>query len=283
MLQFTTWFRSPLLQMASYETLARASCTLLAAPARAGAGAAAAQQPQQLVLLASQHVTHPHAYRHYFPEQAYLEAVADADLRYSVEVCQEGTGSVLLRHRLPAALALHRHRERDVTVLALGREEGSALLAATAALAGAPLRLAEEGEAAAVEAAAGAAGAAGADGAADGGGRAGAPLTLAGHFLLGSGAEGVMLPRRLSGAVAQRSARQVFLRTSAVLEMGMCGGPVTADASGALVGIVEGLVPLLRAEEGEGLTPLQRKSRELLGGTAVIVEAGDLRRMLAQI
>jgi hypothetical protein len=33
----------------------------------------------------------------------------------------------------------------------------------------------------------------------------------------------------------------------------------------------------------EGLTPLQRKSRELLGGTAVVVEASDLRRMLAQI
>lgn len=250
MLQFTTWFKSPALQMTAYETLARASCTLLQGP-RPG-----------LTLLASQHVTHPHMYRHFYPAQAFLEGVRDADLRYSVEVCEAGTGAVLLRHRLPAHLPLHRHRVRDLSLLPLGQEDAALLLQRAAGQqALAPLRL-HEGEQGAAE---------------------GQPLALAGHFLLGSGEEGVMLPRRLTGAVAQRSASQVFLRTSEVLEMGMCGGPVTLQACGALVGVVEGLVPLLRPEDAGALTPLQVKSRQLLGGTAVIVEGRDIRSMLAQL
>ena len=253
MLQFTTWFKSPALQMTAYETLARASCTLLQGP-RPEAG---------LTLLASQHVTHPHAYRHFYPAQAFLEAVSDADLRYSVEVCEAGTGAVLLRHRLPAHLPLHRHRVRDLSLLPLGREDAALLQAVRAAgqQALAPLRL-HEGEQGAAE---------------------GQPLALAGHFLLGSGEEGVMLPRWLTGTVAQRSASQVFLRTSEVLEMGMCGGPVTLKACGSLVGVVEGLVPLLRPEDAGALTPLQVKSRQLLGGTAVIVEGRDIRGMVAQL
>jgi hypothetical protein len=254
MLQFTTWFKCASLEMKSFEILTRASCCLVTS------------SQGSLHLLASQHVTHPHTFRHYYPSQSYLAAVRDSDLRYSVEVCEDGTGTVLARHRLPASLALHRHNSRDLSIVsgeglsalqgALGQAAGPALL---------PLGLHPAGSSDP---------------------EGGAPLTLSGHFLHGSGAEGVMLPRRIAGEVAQRSASQLFLRTAAVLEMGMCGGPVTVDGARgdqALLGIVEGIVPLHRPEEEGALTPLQSKARQLLGGTAVIVEAADIRRMLAQV
>ena len=236
--------------MARFETLARASCTLVPLPA------------SRLGLLASQHVTHPHAFRHYYPTQEYLEAVTDADLRYSIEVCEEGTGGILARYRLPASVPVLKHDSRDVSIVPLrASEEGAALMDAMRGVGHAvsPLPLlAEDAELA-------------------------GPLTIAGHFLLGSGADGVMLPRRLSGALAQRSAQQVFLKTPEVLEMGMCGGPVAVEG-GSLAGIVEGIVPLLKPGEEDGaLTPLQRKARELLGGCAVIVEARDLKRIISQV
>jgi hypothetical protein len=246
-LSLTAYFKSAALGVHSYEVLSRASAFLTT---HAGS----------LHVVSSAHVTHPFAFPHYYPDKDFLSALGPDDLRYSVEVRDAASGAALQSARLPALRPLARHPVSDVSALALPGGGGGALLAALggAGPAAAPRALvaARPGD--------------------------GAPLLVHGHFLLprsdGAGEDtSALLPRVVAASLLGRSpAGQCFLRTSEVLEYGSCGGPVV-DSEGAVVGLVEGIVPQA-APAGGGV---QARASQLLGGCAVIVEARAIGEALA--
>ncbi|RYE84818.1 MAG: hypothetical protein EOO65_01605 [Methanosarcinales archaeon] len=107
--------------------------------------------------------------------------------------------------------------------------------------------------------------------------------------------ETLLIPCDVPGRILGRSDRQVFAKTAACLEMGMCGGPVV-NARGEVVGVVEGIVAsptsatsLVGAETAaaastsaiRAATQTKRSVTEtaasLLAGAAVFVECDDLR------
>jgi hypothetical protein len=246
-LSLTSHFKSVTLGVHAYEVLSRASAFL-------------AMRDGCLHVVSSAHVTHPFAFPHYYPEKGFLAALTADDLRYSVEVRDAGTGAALLTAKLPALRRMARHPgARDVSALALPGGGGGALLAALGGSPAASLRAlatARPGN--------------------------GAPLTVHGHALLpATDAAGedtsALLPRVVSASLLGRSpAGQCFLRTAEVLEFGSCGGPVV-DAQGAVVGVVEGVVPQAAAE---GAPCVQARASKLLGGCAVIVEAQTIMETL---
>lgn len=267
-LSFTTWFNCPSLEMSGYEVLTRASCFFTTRPSTSSSSSPSGGSRNSLALFTSQHVSHPHRYHStYYPTQEYLGAVNDTHLRYSVEVCEAGTGEVKVRHRLPP-LPFARHPTLDASLAWLSGEDERALRAALQR-GGVELEPVDLAQGVAKE---------------------GGAVSIQGHFLQGSGEEGAMLPRVIPGKIYHRSAAQVFLKTHTVLEMGTCGGPVIGEG-GVCVGMVEGIVPQATTSEetegverggggGRGGGELQTKAKQLLGGCAVIIEPPQLRELL---
>ena len=85
----------------------------------------------------------------------------------------------------------------------------------------------------------------------------------------------VSVPRDVEGLLKLRSDLQTFCRTAVVLEMGMCGGPVT-NAVGECVGIVEGVVP-------SQLPPAASDAMKAVAGHAVFIEAETLAEFVGDV
>jgi hypothetical protein len=246
----TTWFSAPF--TSGFEVLSRASCVI--------ARTSEAPTPGGASLLASAHVTHPHRYPSYFPNASFLSALDDSSLRYSIELRDSKSGEILSRARLPPSLRPIRHPVRDVACLRLDANV-DAILKTLDGLTVAAL--------------------------ADTSPQASDSLLCNGHFLLAAinsetnDDESLLLPRQVTGKLIGRSSAQAFLRTEEVLEMGMCGGPVTTK-EGVIVGIIEGIVPLDGAT-GPAVDAVQARARKLLGGAAVMVEIDALREVIELI
>lgn len=218
---------------------------------------------------------------------------------------QEGSGRVLASTDLLAPI--HGHPTRDCCLARLGPAHVARLMqaASAAGLDLQPMVLADEPAAEA------------------------APLNFHGHFLQVSrdnetGEDtSVLLPRSIPGRMLLRAphGKQVFARTREVLEMGMCGGPVTAVAAetaareedeGATaarhdpqpevcLGAVEGIVPPLvgtAATAGDGGVtssddeasapsssgaPAADRAKRLLAGCAVFVECDEIQRFVSDV
>jgi hypothetical protein len=242
----TTWFSTSF--TSGFEVLSRASCVI--------ARSSSAPTPGGTSLLASAHVTHPHRYPSYFPNASFLSALEDSSLRYSIELRDSQSGEILSRARLPPLLRPTRHPFRDVACMRLDANV-EAILKTLDGLSVATL--------------------------ADTSPQASDSLLCEGHFLLAAKNsetnedESLLLPRQVTGKLIGRSSAQAFLRTEEVLEMGMCGGPVTKE--GVIVGIIEGIVPLDGATE-PAVDAVQARARKLLGGAAVMVEVDALREVI---
>jgi hypothetical protein len=255
----TTWFNAPF--TSGFEVLSRASCFLTASSCGS-----------YNYLFASAHVTHPHRFPHYFPDAPFLSALNDTSLRYSVELREITSGAVTVRAHLPLNSRPTRHSVRDVACLRLSLQQHGGLLETTLRDLSA-MELAERRP------------------------PLRAQLRAEGHFLLSAtesstGDDASLLrPRSIHGTLIARSSAQTFLKTEHVLERGMCGGPVL-DASGAVCGLVEGIVPLQKRQGDDddddndddhargSNKEIQTRAIELLGGTAVIVESDALREVL---
>lgn len=235
--------------MSRYEILSRASA-FLHEPDR---------HSSNLALFTSGHVSHPHRFTRYYPTQDYLKALDDTHLRYSLELCEPGTGQVKVRQRLPL-LPIVRHSSLDLSLMWLSKKESDALRVTLAACSAGVVPLLLERRP--VE--------------------NGVRVRVDGHFLQGTGETGFMLPRAIPGKVSFRSPAQVFLDTREVLEMGSCGGPVIGS-EGTCVGMVEGIVPQhSESESAQGGEGLQAKAERLLGGCAVMIDAQHLSSLLQE-
>jgi hypothetical protein len=312
-LSVTSWFFHPEIDMLwGWEVLSRGSAALL--HVSPSASPSPPSLPPRLVAAASHHVTHPHRFPRYYPREefGFLEALGDEHVRHTVEVREEGTGKILAwapvgggdeegqeegdgegrRSRvLLRAPAFGRspivgHPTRDVSLLPLDAATERRLWAGADA-AGVPLRALRLARTRPHEATA---------------------LTFFGHFLRASGtgagkgagagaSSSTLLPRTISGKLLLRSPQQVFARTSEVLEMGMCGGPVTTSAGEedeACVGVVEGIVAVSGGDAGgEGASvgapsssspsPSPRQAKKLLSGCAVFVECDTLESFAREV
>jgi hypothetical protein len=242
-LSLTSRFYHPAVAMAGWDVLSRAS-----------AFAVAARSPDAPVrhhLVVSAHVVRPFLFPAYYPADRYpfLEVLGDDDIRCAVEV-RDAAGRPLAEVPLAGRIYVHPRRDIAVAHVADQAQLDAALAAAGATLQPVTLAAAPAGER--------------------------QPLRFEGHVLrpLPPSAAGstvaaaaaaavdvetaLMLPTTVDGALLARSDAQTFATTgSAVLEMGMCGGPVLqllrADDDGTgvgeCVGVVEGVVPPAPAQE----------------------------------
>lgn len=230
-------------------------------------------------IISSQHVTHPFRYPQYYPPEQYpwLEHITPEHTRITLELREEVTGRSLVAAEVDPATATC-HPSRDVALLHMKDQPHFAAEAAAAGLQLEPLQLASEVCPSA------------------------APLLFEGHFLedaqsdasangIGSGsgsgngeaaAAQVLIPRSVRGHFLARSERgQTFARTpSAVLPMGMCGGPVL-DHAGAVTGVIEGIVPATNGDTNTNGDSVAARARKLLSGCVVFVDAApDLHSLV---
>lgn len=285
----TTWFFQPELGMTKYEVLSRASACAVNLPSGSG------RNDTRWTFLTSQHVTHPFRYPQYYaePEHAFVHLLGEGDVRCTLEVRDPRSGAPLVVGHLERAV--YGSPRRDVSVVRFPDGASQAAFLSAAAGVGAPvlplaLALVPPRET--------------------------AGLTFDGHALTQVGSQvGVgegappharpppggdeevslgredgdgctLVPTTVRGRVLVRSGRQVFAQTDALLEMGMCGGPVL-DEAGTCVGVVEGIVPVPGgggvAAQQPPSSGLSDKARGVLGGAAVFVEVDELRVLLEEV
>jgi len=110
-------------------------------------------------------------------------------------------------------------------------------------------------------------------------------------------------PLSIPGRILVRSTQQIFARTNEILEMGMCGGPVTLDTLGKIennnntnlcYGIIEGIVPVQEKDteinpnttssssESTSSSKLQN-IKKLLSGCTVFIEADVLQEFCKDV
>lgn len=151
-LSLTTWFYHPDIDMKSWEILSRGSATLIIPPTLPLSHAsslssypslsskshppAAKSSSQRLLypassssspsvtelpwqLLASYHVTHPYHFPQYYPVERYpwLDILTASNLRYTVEVREDTTGSILRQFTLPYTTTSHQRSTHQSTKL----------------------------------------------------------------------------------------------------------------------------------------------------------------------
>ena len=246
-LSLSSYFRIPS-QMSKYEILSRASCFVLSS-SKVGQRNVALSSQRSLesspsrspdvrpLLLTTQHVIAPQNYRNYYPDD-WISYVTDEHVKCYAEQ-RSATGEVLQSWELGKPL---HHPSLDLSVLPFKDDD--------VALPGYEISEIQD---------------------------RGVSVTCVGHVLRDDSGDAcgevqdpeddtrIAIPTNVTGSLALQTPRQQnFATTEAVLEPGMCGGPMI-NGSGEVVGMVEGIVP-----------PGASVDDELEGMAAYVTSAGLL-------